>query len=140
MLLLALRLPVQSSTHVPASIEELRVDAREFVFVVITCVLAWLVVRLVASRIERIARLGHSEEWGPGREQRARTLAQMLRNSGQTVVLIVGIIMALQAFGIQTTALLGAAGMFGLAISFGAQNRGRDYVTRFFLQIELQGG
>ena len=128
----------QTPSHVPHSLQELRADAAEFGAVIVACALAWFAVRLLASRMERIARSARGEERSPAREQRARTLAQILRNSGRTVVLVVGVMMSLRAFGVETTPLLGGAAVFGLAISFGAQNLVRDYVTGFFLQFEHQ--
>lgn len=136
LILAALRL--QTSVHVPLTVVELRAAVVEFAAVVIACALAWIAVRIVAARIERVAQRARGEESGPSREQRARTLAQMLRNSGRTVVLVVGVMMSLRAFGLETTPLLGGAAVFGLALSFGAQNLVRDYVTGFFLQFEHQ--
>ncbi len=126
--------------HVPGSLDELMTSAKELAVVVLASAVAWIAVRVVASRIERVARSARGEEWGPAREQRARTLAQLLRNSGHTVVVIVGGIMALRALGVDTNPLLAVSGVVGLAISFGSQSLVRDYVTGFFLQFEHQFG
>ena len=129
---------LQAPAHVPLTLPELRAALTEFAAVVVACALAWIAVRIVAARIEAVARRSGGEESGASREQRARTLAQMLHNSGRTIVLVVGVMMSLRAFGLETTPLLGSAAVFGLAISFGAQNLVRDYVTGFFLQFEHQ--
>jgi small-conductance mechanosensitive channel len=133
-------LALQVPTHVPYTLPELARSAKEFVPVLIASIVAWFAVRLLAGRIEKMARRAPGEEWEPAREQRARTLALLLRNSGQTVVVIVGGIMSLRAFGVDTNPLLAVSGVVGLAISFGSQSLVRDYVTGFLLQFEHQFG
>lgn len=133
-------LAAQGATHLPQTLRELVTASREFGAVLVVGVVAWFAVRLVASRIEKMARSAPGDEWGPAREQRARTLALLLRNSGQVVVLVVVAIMAMRAFGLDTNPLLAVSGVLGLAISFGSQSLVRDYVTGFFLQFEHQFG
>ncbi len=139
-MLLALSLALQLPTHVPYTLPELARSAKEFVPVLVASVLAWFGVRWLAARIEKLARHAPGEEWEAAREQRARTLALLLRNSGQIVVVTVGGIMSLRAFGVDTNPLLAVSGVAGLAISFGSQNLVRDYVTGFLLQFEHQFG
>lgn len=133
-------LALQGLTHLPQTLHELAVASREFGATLVIGAVAWVAVRLTASRIERMARKSRGEEWGPAREQRARTLAILLRNSGQVVVLVVVVIMSMRAFGLDTNPLLAVSGVLGLAISFGSQSLVRDYVTGFFLQFEYQFG
>jgi len=133
-------LAAQGATHLPQTLHELVTASREFGAVLVVGVVAWFAVRLVASRIEKMARSAPGDEWGPAREQRARTLALLLRNSGQVVVIVVVAIMAMRAFGLDTNPLLAVSGVLGLAISFGSQSLVRDYVTGFFLQFEHQFG
>ncbi len=135
-----LSLALQLPTHVPYTLPELGRSAKELAPVLVASVVAWFAVRLLAGRIEKLARHAPGEEWEPAREQRARTLALLLRNSGQTVVVIVGGIMSMRAFGIDTNPLLAVSGVLGLAISFGSQSLVRDYVTGFLLQFEHQFG
>lgn len=131
---------LQGPVHVPYTLRELAESARQFGVILAACVVAWIAVRVIAARIETTARAARGEEWGPAREQRARTLALLLRNSGRTLVVVVGGIMALHAFGVDTNPLLAVSGVLGLAISFGSQSLVRDYVTGFFLQFEHQFG
>ncbi len=133
-------LALQLSTHVPYTLPELIRSAKQFAPVLVASVIAWFAVRLLAARIEKLARHAPGEEWEPAREQRARTLALLLRNSGRTVIVIVGGIMSLRAFGVDTNPLLAVSGVVGLAISFGSQSLVRDYVTGFLLQFEHQFG
>lgn len=133
-------LALQVPTHVPYTLPELVRSLKEFAPVLVASVVAWMAVRLLAARIERMARRAPGEEWEPAREQRARTLALLLRNSGQVVIVVIGGIMSLRAFGVDTNPLLAVSGVVGLAISFGSQSLVRDYVTGFLLQFEHQFG
>jgi small-conductance mechanosensitive channel len=105
--------------------------------VLLSVLAAWLIIRLVARRIE---------SWGDGgvdglrgaREQRARTAAKLVRSLGRAVLTVVGILMVLQQLDFNISPLLASAGVVGLAVSFGSQSLVRDYVTGFFLQLEHQ--
>lgn len=131
---------LQSATHLPETFHELVMALRSFAATMLVGAVAWLTVRVIAARIERVAKRARGDEWGPAREQRARTLAILLRNSGQVVVVVVVVIMSMRAFGLDTNPLLAVSGVLGLAISFGSQSLVRDYVTGFFLQFEHQFG
>jgi moderate conductance mechanosensitive channel len=133
-------LALQAATHLPQTLHELVGALREFAATLVVGALAWIAVRVVAARIERMARSARGDEWGPAREQRARTLALLLRNSGRVVVVVVVAIMSMRAFGLDTNPLLAVSGVLGLAISFGSQSLVRDYVTGFFFQFEHQFG
>lgn len=133
-------LALQGAAHLPQTLHELVAALREFAATLIVGVVAWFAVRITAGRIERMALRARGEEWAPAREQRARTLALLLRNSGQVVVVVVVVIMSMRAFGLDTNPLLAVSGVLGLAISFGSQSLVRDYVTGFFLQFEHQFG
>lgn len=131
---------LQLQAHVPYTVPELLRSVKQFLPVLVASIAAWFAVRLLAGRIEKLARYAPGEEWAPAREQRARTLALLLRNAGQVVVVLVGGIMSLRAFGVDTNPLLAVSGVVGLAISFGSQSLVRDYVTGFLLQFEHQFG
>jgi moderate conductance mechanosensitive channel len=133
-------LALQGAAHLPQTMRELAIASREFGATLIVGIIAWFAVRLTAARIERLARRPRGDERGVAREQRARTLAILLRNSGQVVVVVVVVIMSMRAFGLDTNPLLAVSGVLGLAISFGSQSLVRDYVTGFFLQFEHQFG
>lgn len=70
------------------------------------------------------------------REKRARTLGSMLRKLTTAVVLSVAALTILDVLGVDTRAILTAAGIGGLAIGFGAQSLVRDLISGFFLLLE----
>lgn len=105
--------------------------------VLLSILAAWLVIRLIARRIEK-----WGDDRGDGlhtaREQRAKTAAKLVRSLGHAVLTVVGILMVLQQLDFNISPLLASAGVVGLAVSFGSQSLVRDYVTGFFLQLEHQ--
>src|SRR4051812_19295171 len=106
--------------------------------VLLSILAAWLIIRLVARRIERWGDTGGDGLLRSAREQRARTAAKLVRSLGRAVLTIVGILMVLNQLDFNISPLLASAGVVGLAVSFGSQSLVRDYVTGFFLQLEHQ--
>lgn len=70
--------------------------------------------------------------------QRIRTLSRVVRYSLTVAATVVAGLLMLGEFGISVAPLLGAAGVAGIAIGFGAQNLVKDYFTGFFLLLEDQ--
>lgn len=105
--------------------------------VLLAILAAWLLIRLIARRIERWGDDGH-DTLHSAREQRARTAAKLVRHAGRAVLTVVGILMVLDQLDFNISPLLASAGVVGLAVSFGSQSLVRDYVTGFFLQLEHQ--
>lgn len=70
--------------------------------------------------------------------QRVRTLSRVLRYALTVSVTVVAALLILGEFGISVAPLLGAAGVAGIAIGFGAQSLVKDYFTGFFLLLENQ--
>jgi small-conductance mechanosensitive channel len=106
--------------------------------VLLSILAAWLIIRLIARRIERWGDAGGDGLLRSAREQRARTAAKLVRSLGRAVLTIVGILMVLDQLDFNISPLLASAGVVGLAVSFGSQSLVRDYVTGFFLQLEHQ--
>jgi small conductance mechanosensitive channel len=70
--------------------------------------------------------------------QRVRTLSRVLRYALSVILTAVSFLLILGEFGISVVPLLGAAGVAGIAIGFGAQSLVKDYFTGFFLLLENQ--
>jgi len=71
-------------------------------------------------------------------EKRFITLKNIIENILRVLIVLVATIMALKELGFDVTALLTAAGIGGLALSLGAQDLIRDYISGFFLLVEDQ--
>lgn len=100
---------------------------------------AALLVRVAYAAIHRIEVIvddgdPHLSE----REKRARTLATILRKATAVVVAVVAALTILNELGVDTRAIVTAAGVGGLAVGFGAQNLVRDIISGFFLLMENQ--
>ena len=139
------RLPVPRETSRPHTLAEWRTNGLDYALdkgidiagVLISIFAAWLLIRLVARRIEK---WGHEEGVGlrGAREQRARTAANLVRSIGRVILSVVAVLMVLNQLDFNIAPLLASAGVVGLAVSFGSQSLVRDYVTGFFLQLEHQ--
>lgn len=70
--------------------------------------------------------------------QRIRTLSRVIRYVLTVGTCAVTILLVLGEFGISIAPILGAAGVAGLAVGFGAQSLVKDYFTGFFLLLENQ--
>lgn len=70
--------------------------------------------------------------------KRAETLGRVFRYLASVVVWLVAGTLVLSEVGISVAPILGAAGVVGLAVGFGAQSLVKDYFTGFFLLLENQ--
>jgi small conductance mechanosensitive channel len=100
---------------------------------------AWLgyrLVRLLARRIMLSVDDGDDTTM-TAEEKRGHTLAQLFRSVGRVVVLVLAVLLTLGEF-INIGPLLAGAGIFGLAVSFGAQSLVKDVISGFFILVENQ--
>jgi small conductance mechanosensitive channel len=70
--------------------------------------------------------------------KRAETLGRVFRYLAAVIIWAIAAMLALAEVGISVAPLLGAAGVAGLAIGFGAQSLVKDYFNGFFLLLENQ--
>ena len=106
--------------------------------IVVIVGVAWLAIAAAQRairglRIRIASRLGDREA-----VQRAETLGRVFRYLAAVVVSLVAGMLVLSELGVSVAPILGAAGVAGLAVGFGAQSLVRDYFTGFFLLVEDQ--
>lgn len=99
---------------------------------------AWLLVtvlqRTVRTLRDRIAsRLDDAES-----AKRAETLSRVFRYLVAVVVSLIAGMLVLAEVGVSVAPILGAAGVVGLAVGFGAQSLVKDFFTGFFILLENQ--
>ena len=70
--------------------------------------------------------------------RRILTLSRVIRYSVNVIIVTVAALSTLSELGISVAPILGAAGVIGIAIGFGAQSLVKDYFTGFFLLLENQ--
>lgn len=73
-------------------------------------------------------------------KQRVKTLAAVLRNATDIVLVTVSLLTILAIFGIPMGPLLASAGVGGVALGFGAQSLVKDYIAGAFMLAEDQFG
>lgn len=101
-------------------------------------VAAWLLI-IVAQRAIRTLRIRIADRLGDREAvKRAETLGRVFRYLVAVVVSLLAGMLVLSEMGVSVAPILGAAGVAGLAVGFGAQSLVKDYFTGFFLLIEDQ--
>jgi small conductance mechanosensitive channel len=107
------------------------------VAILVLTVILWMFVKILCGRSR--AWIAHAGRGTPAeRQNRADTLAGVFHNTGNVVIAIGSLLMILDAAGVPVAALLGGAGVVGLAVAFGAQSLIKDYFCGFILLLENQ--
>ncbi|RRH84569.1 mechanosensitive ion channel family protein [Variovorax beijingensis] len=106
--------------------------------IVLIVALAWIAIAMM-QRAVRVVRLRvQNRLGGTDGASRAETLGRVVRYLIALVVSAVAVMLVLAEVGVSLAPILGAAGVVGLAIGFGAQSLVKDYFTGFFLLFEDQ--
>lgn len=106
--------------------------------IVMILIAAWLL-KSVLHRLVRTFRMRLSARMDDRESvKRAETLGRVVRYLISVVVTLVAGMLVLAEVGISVAPILGAAGVVGLAVGFGAQSLVKDYFTGFFLLLENQ--
>lgn len=100
--------------------------------------LAWVASVLLRRAISGFRERVTSRLHGAESIQRAQTLGRVFRYLAAVLVWAAAAMLVLTEVGISVAPLLGAAGVAGIAVGFGAQNLVRDYFTGFVLLLEDQ--
>lgn len=111
---------------------------KELLHVIVILILAWLLMGL-SRKLIRVFRNYMSTRTDSAEEgRRIETLARVFRYISTVVILLVAGMLALSELGISIAPILGAAGVVGVAVGFGAQSLVKDYFSGFFLLLENQ--
>ncbi len=106
--------------------------------VTLIIVAAWVLIAVLQRAIrtlrERIASRMDDRESA----QRAETLGRVFRYLASVVVSLIAGMLVLAELGVSVAPILGAAGVVGLAVGFGAQSLVKDFFTGFFILLENQ--
>lgn len=101
-------------------------------------VLWGIAMRVIQRVIPRLREVLVSRQTDGESGQRICTLSRVVRYALTVTATMVAVLLVLGEFGVSVAPLLGAAGIAGIAIGFGAQNLVKDYFTGFFLLLENQ--
>jgi small conductance mechanosensitive channel len=100
--------------------------------------IAWLAIVLL-QRLVRTVRIRIASRLdGTDGPRRAETLGRVIRYLIAMVIGAIASMLVLAEVGVSLAPILGAAGVVGLAIGFGAQSLVKDYFTGFFILFEDQ--
>lgn len=100
--------------------------------------LSWMAF-LFSHRLIRSLRTLYSNTLAdPEDIKRITTLGRMFRYMASVVISVVAGMLILGELGITIAPILGAAGVVGLAVGFGAQSLVKDFFGGFFLLLENQ--
>ena len=106
--------------------------------VTLIIVAAWVLIAVLQRAIrtlrERIASRMDDRESA----KRAETLGRVFRYLASVVVSLIAGMLVLAELGVSVAPILGAAGVVGLAVGFGAQSLVKDFFTGFFILLENQ--
>lgn len=112
--------------------------SRELLLVLLILLLVWLMIRL-SRRIIR-AFTSYMKERAENAEDRRRldTFEHVLRYVASVLIWLIAIMLGLNILGISIAPILGAAGVVGIAVGFGAQSLIKDYFNGFLMLAENQ--
>jgi len=114
--------------------DELRVVVSIAAILLAATLLRHLGWQLLAPFFRRITQRASTIE----ERRRLDTVVRIARQSLSTVIVVVAATLVLNQLGVSIAPILGAAGVVGIAIGFGAQSLVKDVFTGFFLLIENQ--
>ena len=103
---------------------------------VISAVIVVLITALIWIGVSSFVEYRLNPEVGTVPTARERTLLALFRNAFLVALLIIAVMLTLSELGVNIAPLLAGAGVFGLAIGFGAQKLVQDIITGAFIQIE----
>lgn len=115
-------------------------DTLAFTAMRITAILfvSWLVLMIVGRLIRGVRIRVSARVNDPEFNKRAETLARVARYLSSVIISLITVMLVLSELGVSVAPILGAAGVVGLAVGFGAQSLVKDFVTGFFLLLENQ--
>ena len=98
---------------------------------------AWHLARAwIDRRLAEASAGGEAEADEIRRRARLRTLLPILRNALLVVLVVMAVLMALSALGIQVGPLIAGAGVVGVAVGFGAQTLVKDIISGMFYLLD----
>lgn len=106
--------------------------------VIVILLLAWLLMQVSRKLIRMFRNYMNTRTDSAEETRRIETLARVFRYISTVVISLVAGMLALSELGISIAPILGAAGVVGLAVGFGAQSLIKDYFNGFFMLLENQ--
>lgn len=106
--------------------------------IVLVLVVAWILKGVLLRLIQRLRGVFVARAAGPEDIRWIETLVRVMRYTLSIGIFLAVLMMILNELGISIAPILGAAGVVGVAVGFGAQSLIKDYFNGFFLLFENQ--
>ena len=106
--------------------------------IVFILALAWVLLLFSRRLIRLFKRFAIQKADDAEDQRRVETLARVIRHFASIVIGIVAGMLILSELGISITPILGAAGVVGIAVGFGAQSIVKDFFNGFMILLENQ--
>jgi small conductance mechanosensitive channel len=118
-------------------------DTQEFVrtrlpHLLVVAAIAFILSRLLRLITLRMTHVAEQHAAGPGRIAQVKTVSQVIRATGLTVIGVITGLQFLDAVGINLGPLLASAGIAGVAIGLAAQNIVKDVLNGILILVEDQ--
>jgi len=126
---------VQSAVAIWQGLGGMAVSGARMVMILIG---AWVAIAVAQRGIGALRRRISSRLDDREAVKRAETLGRVFRYIVAVVISLIAGMLLLAELGVSVAPILGAAGVVGLAVGFGAQSLVKDYFTGFFLLLENQ--
>jgi small-conductance mechanosensitive channel len=106
--------------------------------ITVIVIVAWLITGLLQRAVRKLRERISNRMDDRESAKRAETLGRVTRYLIAVVISLITAMLVLAELGVSLAPILGAAGVVGLAVGFGAQSLVKDYFTGFFLLLENQ--
>jgi len=118
--------------------EEVVSTLMEILMVVLICYVAWGLINAAIQRRMRdeIPEEEEEQEEGGAGGSRIATLLLLLRKFMLVVIIVMATLIVLSSLGVNIGPLIAGAGVFGLAIGFGAQTLVKDIISGVFFLMD----
>ena len=111
---------------------------KDILHVMVILALAWLLIALSRKLIRVFRNYMKSRVDSAEDERRIETLARVFRHISTVIIALVAGMLMLRELGVSIAPFLGAAGVVGIAVGFGAQSLVKDFFSGFFMLLENQ--
>jgi small-conductance mechanosensitive channel len=106
--------------------------------ILLILLLAWIAGAAAKRLIRRIKLLLMTRSPSPDEAKRIDTIGRVIRYFSGVIIAALAVLVILSELGVSIAPILGAAGVVGIAVGFGAQSIVKDYFTGFVLLLENQ--
>lgn len=117
---------------------DFHISVRSLVAIVLLLVAAWVLAALSRRAIRLFKAFALRGAKGPEDHRRVDTLSRVFRYVANIAISGLTFMLVLSELGISIAPILGAAGIVGIAVGFGAQSLVKDFFTGFAILLENQ--